>query len=207
MKQTAEQVYERYMMLAQGFIVTDEARYDKPYILDRMDYHRGIAIQQIWIKGNKAINPLWLQPYTPQYSEDLQESNCYVLFECPPFITLDDASDGLISVFNGFNRIPRVRTQSELNTYSTNRLTKNITKCFWESEILEVYGDALMLENINYEGLWLQPTRLPTFNVSEDLYPACQMVLSEMEQMWLQDLKMAKPLDYVPDTQEAVAQQ
>lgn len=201
MNQTANQVYERYMRIAQAGIMTDESRWKRRYIYDKMDTHRSQAIQLLWSKG-RIINPIWIQTYFPEFSEDLQESDCDVVFEVPPFITLDTISDGLIGVGNGMCRIPRVRTINELRSYQKIRATKNATMCIWQEGVVKVYGNGLILEELECTGIWLQPTMLPTFNTEIDIYPACQMVLAQMEDLWKKDLQTIGVLDYVPDSAE-----
>jgi hypothetical protein len=205
---TGNEVYERFVRLASAGIQTDESRWDEPYVQNLVDTCRATAIQSIYVK-TKIIHPNWVQELNLEFSEDLQEDNCFQRFECPMFLSLDGSTQGLMFVGSQRNNctIPVVRTRAELGIYQNNRVTANRMMGLYVYPYLDIYQKGIMLEQVRVSGVFQYPFQLPTYNKMIDEYPVTTDVLEIMEEIWVSKLKviMATPLDVLPDSKETPA--
>jgi len=205
---TGNEVYERFVRLASAGIQTDESRWDEPYVQNLVDTCRATAIQSIYVK-TKIIHPNWVQELNLEFSEDLQEDNCFQRFECPMFLSLDGSTQGLMFVGSQRNNctIPVVRTRAELGIYQNNRVTANRMMGLYVYPYLDIYQKGIILEQVRVGGVFQYPFQLPTYNKMIDEYPVTTDVLEIMEEIWVSKLKviMATPLDVLPDSKETPA--
>lgn len=195
--------------LSNSGIMTDESKWDPLYIENLIHRYRGMAIVQAYSQ-TKSISPSWIQRYDLVYSEPLQESNILVEFKMPPVMILSNTQTGLI-YFGGTKGVCPfrfVRTRSELSMYAAHRATSKskYIRALYIDDHLEVRNDT-MLENAFVEGVFQNPTDLPTFNRQIDNYPLDEALIPLMHDLMYKTegrFLSIKPADTIPDNADSV---
>lgn len=191
-----DELVDRLQRLPEGGIMTSENRFDYEYCVSVWNTYRAFFIQETYAK-NKRINPICYQKYHPTYEKDFQDNNgCYVKFFCPNVISLDDKSDGLryvgtdpvkTGMSNGFKR---VQSRSWLSTYNNHSVTNvNNSRAVYylldgQMQTMELYGNGTFIKVPPLiEGLFADPTVIPTWNKDYDPYPIDDDSVPEIEEM------------------------
>ena len=170
---TLPQVRESVIRIVSAALKTDEDRYEPDYIDDIIHQYRAEAIGIVW-QRDKRINSNWTQTHIATYSRDLQDEDCFVRFACPPLIALGKKADGAIYVGSIAGNIAyrKVTSTAELANNELHRFTKsnerNI-KALWGEGFWKVYGSPLIKE-LRTDGIFANPTGIPTFNPIADEY-------------------------------------
>lgn len=174
---------ERMNALPDGGIVSNESRFKLPMLESMAVSFLGQMLQLQYVGSkdrgrNTRINPLYYRKHWPKFRTELQDTDeCFVVFDCPSMLTLNDNSDGIrycgtISGTTGFNRI---QSRPALATINKHQVMKTIAN---DSEypsflydgnrnLIEVYGDRNITE-ILLELLPANPMDIPTFNKDTD---------------------------------------
>lgn len=206
---TGNEVYERFVRLAQAGIETDENSWDRPYIEDMVDSCRATAIQQVYQKNGKLIHQNWIQEIKPTYSEDMQEDPCFQRFEIPMFLSMDTSQNGFMYWTGGGNNCTGKWTTSRasLAGYQHNPVTAKENIGPFVYPYFDIYGHGIMVESLRAGGVFQYVFKLPTYNKQVDEYPITMDVLEIMEALFVQKLKVifSQPLDVLPDTTEPIA--
>lgn len=180
---------------AQGGISTEESKFSIAYLYQVIHEARATIIKTSFSKEQK-IQSVWTQSYEPDYDPLIQDENpCSVKFLIPAPMNLDNKNQGFLYVgeVNGNCAYRMVISRAELSTYNNHRITKtkDITlggsiRGLYSDGILELYGD-LNLKKVRIDGIWLNPTLLPTYNMDLDYYPIDDSNLSLLKTYILQN--------------------
>lgn len=184
---TLPKIAEDIIRSAQGAVFTEQSKFQIPYIYDLIHQYRNVILRTTYEKTGR-VHPLWLQQYFPEFSKDLQESELYVKFECPPPVVLDDQTDGFlyIGTLDKSCNFRKNQNRAELAMYQNHRVTKVRTKgkikTIWSDGYLEVWGNPLQKE-IRIDGVFMNPTLLPDYNMEVSEYPISGDDLTQLKQL------------------------
>lgn len=167
---------------------TDESRYDIGTMTAVLNAARGYAITELH-KQNNRIHPSFLQRVYPQYKKELQQDDCYTLFEVPKTVGINNQIDGLMYVgtIDGKNSFWKIRTRMQANSRRNHRIhniamEKHVHFLYDNTRgYLEVYDDKV--KYILVEGIFGDPTSIPGFNLEEDDYPITMDAMKRIEDM------------------------
>ena len=179
---------ELIQLADEGGVFTDESRYDIGTMTAVLNAARGYAITELH-KQNNRIHPSFLQRVYPQYKKDLQQDDCYTLFEVPKTIGINNQIDGLMYVgtIDGKNSFWKIRTRMQANSRRNHRIhniamEKHVHFLYDNTRgYLEVYDDKV--KYILVEGIFGDPTSIPGFNLEEDDYPITMDAMKRIEDM------------------------
>lgn len=173
-----------------GGVMIDDTKYDFPYIEYLLHQYRERAIVTAW-STSKRINPLWTQQFVAEYDEELQESDKYVLFKAPPPIAIDSMMDGFLYIgeTDGNCAYTKVVTRADLANRNEHRYSKcepGDIKVLWNNGVFEVYGNT-MLKELRVDGVFADPTLIPTYNMQYDQYPVSNDIIVLMKEMMMKE--------------------
>lgn len=177
-------IVELFQRLPSGGILTDENKLDPDFIEDAVHRARASAIFIYW-QRTKRINALWTQQFIAQFDEDIQENNCLVKFEVPPVVSLDNKMDGFlyIGTVDKDCAFRKVESRAQLANANLHRITKvsnRINKALYSDGFMEIHGNT-MLKELKVDGIFINPTDIPTFNKEFDEYPVSLDLVNQME--------------------------
>lgn len=183
---TLPEVRESTIRTVSAALKTDEDRYEPDFMEAIIHQYRASAIAIMW-REDKRINANWTQQYIAVYSKDLQEDDCFVRFECPALIKLDRKTDGAIYVGSASGNVAyrKVTSRAELANNNLHRYTKTNSrtiKVLWSDGYWEAHGNNLIKE-LRTDGIFANPTDIPTYNVELDQYPIDEDTLSLMKKL------------------------
>ena len=162
-------------------IITDESRYDYPYMVSLYNTGRAIALSMQW-KATKRINPICYQKHYPKFELDLQLDNCIVRFRVPQVISLQGSSYGettdgdmYVGDVSGRTSYRKIRDRVELSTINGHRFMKANGRYMGymfdgAMGVVEVFGNP-DLEKLFVNGIFMNPEDCNTYNVDVDNYP------------------------------------
>lgn len=189
--------------LSNSGIMTDESKWDSLYITSLIDKYSRMAIKQDYSQ-NKRLNPLWLNKYDLEFKKDAQIDNCMVTFIIPPLMILSPLNSGFyIGSATGACQYRIVKSRGDL----ANALAHKSTNKLHQMRVLitgnetEIYGNQ-MIEGGMVEGIFLTPSKLPTFNTQKDQYPFNDDLIPLMNQLMYKNegqYLSLKPVDVKPD--------
>lgn len=204
---TYKQLVDRFTANVQAAIKVDESRFGRQFVVSHINSARATAIQQEWMKF-KRINPQWLQEYTLEYSNDLQDdvnNTCVTKYYLPSWIGLDGRSDGMVFIGNTENRNFRIfNTRAELSSYlqieAQSPYSGRYVGVLRDNGFIEIHyknrikaGKILML--------YSDPLECASYNIEFDPYPVTEELVIAMEDLLIR--KMAamaqQPIDLVPN--------
>lgn len=205
---TLPEIIDLFQRLPSGGIFTDENRYDMGFVENTVHRTRAIAIVQSW-KQTKRINSAWTQQFKPTFDSKLQDQDCRVIFPCPSPISIETKMDGFlyIGTVDGLCPFRKVVSRAELANYNVHRYTKltpNMVKVLYSDGNLETYGN-LDLEEIMVDGIFSDPTTIPTYNRDYDDYPVSLDLVEIMKNIVYsteQQIILSQPVDSSPDSQD-----
>ena len=179
---------ELIQLADEGGVFTDESRYDIGTMTAVLNAARGFAIAEMYNKNNR-IHPNFLQRVYPKYEKNLQQDDCYVMFEVPKTVEINNQIDGLMYVgtIDGKNSYWKVRTRMQANSRRNHRIhniamEKNVHFLYDTTRgYLEVYDNKV--KYILVEGIFSDPTTIPGFNIEEDDYPITMNAMKRVEDM------------------------
>jgi len=184
-----------------GGVITDENKLDSDFIQSLVHEYRGKAIWDSW-QRTKRINSLWTQQFIPEFEEALQESSDFTKFACPPVISLDDKRDGFlyIGTVDGDFSFRKVTSRADLANKNRHRFTKKRPKALYSDGFLEIHGN---IEEVRVDGIFANPTDIPTYNAEFDNYPISDDILVLMKALLFQtqtSIIDRKPADVISDS-------
>ena len=179
---------ELIQLADEGGVFTDESRYDLGTMTAVLNAARGFAITELH-KQNNRIHPSFLQRVYPEYKKELQQDDCYTLFEVPKTVGINNQIDGLMYVgtIDGKNSFWKIRTRMQANSRRNHRIhsiamDKHVHFLYDNTRgYLEVYDDKV--KYILVEGIFGDPTSIPGFNLEEDDYPITMDAMKRIEDM------------------------
>lgn len=183
---TLPQVRESVIRIVSAALKTDEDRYEAAYIDDVIHQYRAEAIWTVWQRA-KRVNANWTQQFISTYSKDLQDDDCLVRFACPPLIALDKKTDGAIYVGSIVGNVSyrKVTSRAELANNDVHRFIKSNSraiKALYSDGFWEIHGDPLIKE-LRIDGVFANPTDVPTFNPISDQYPIDDKTLTMVKNL------------------------
>lgn len=194
--ETLPRIADSIKRMAQGGTSTEESKFTLPYLYQVIHEARSNVIKAVFTAERK-IQSVWTQSYEPDFDPLIQDQNpCCVKFAIPAPIALDKKTQGFLYVGEiGGNCAYRiVRSRAELANGNQHRVTKTkditlggIIRGLYSDGILELYGN-LNLKKIRVDGVWLNPTLLPTYNLEQDFYPVSDLELAQIKQVIYQSV-------------------
>ena len=178
---TQRQRVEKVQRLVGAAIITDESRYDYPYMVSLYNTGRAIALAMIW-KASKRLNPICYQKHYPRFEQDLQTDDCIVRFRVPQIISLQGASYGdstdgdmYVGDVSGRTSYRKIRDRGELSTINGHRFMKANGRYMGYMHdgamgLVEIFGNP-DLEQLFVNGIFMNPEECNTYNVDKDNYP------------------------------------
>ena len=165
-------------MADEGGIFTDESRYDVGTMLTVLNAARAFAITEMYRK-NTRVHPNFIQRVYPEYKENLQQDDCYTLFEIPRTVEINDKMDGLMYVgsIKGDEAFWKVRTRMQLSSRRNHRIHK----------------------------LAQDPTSVPQFSFDHDEYPITNDAMKRIEDLVRRGTivdSMRMPINKISNSQE-----
>jgi hypothetical protein len=178
-----KEIVEVFQRRAGGGVFDNETRYDISFSEDTIHQARATIIYRDY-QSNKKINPIWTQQFIGTFSQDLQESKTFVKFACPPVITLDDFIDGFMFVGNltdnvSYRKVANRASLANSNVHRYLSLNVDTPKFIYSDGYIEIYGNA-MIKQLKVDGIFNDPTKIPTFNKEYDQYPADLKLINSM---------------------------
>jgi hypothetical protein len=200
-----------FQRIPSGGVFTDENRFDVRFVETAVHRFRALAIFNYWQKFRR-VNPVWTQQHTPTFKKDLQEDNCKVIFECPPPISLGTLMDGFLYIGTvdgncAYRKVVNRSQMANINVHRNMKPTLNQVDVLYSDGMLECYGNTDMQE-IRVDGLFMDPTQVPTFNKFKDEYPVSLDIFEAMKVLAFeteQKIIIARPIDVKPDSQDSGA--
>ena len=179
---------ELIQLADEGGVFTDESRYDIGTMTAVLNAARGYAIAEMY-KQNNRVHPNFLQRVYPKYEKDLQQDDCYTIFELPKTVEINNQIDGLMYVgtIDGKNAFWKIRTRMQANSRRNHRIhtiamDKHVHFLYDTTRgYLEVYDDKV--KYLLAEGIFSDPTTIPGFNIEEDDYPITMNAMKRIEDM------------------------
>lgn len=176
--QTLPEHREKIIRLMEGGVATDENRLDDHYVDSVINDARANVLRTDFVKFRRW-SPAAIQPFYPDYSEDLQDSACYTTFLLPTnFIQANDMQDGLVYFGSSSNKIEttrnfrRIKSRSELSDFVKSQ-TMNPSR--YVGVLIEGLRVTVISKNRIKEpmitGVFDTPAALPTYNIKADAYP------------------------------------
>jgi len=173
-----------------GGVMIDNTKYSLDYIEYLIHQYRARAIFISW-STTKRINPLWTQQFIATYDESLQDSKKYVLFKCPPPISMDSMMDGFLYIGeqDGNCAYRKVVSRADLANRNAHRYSScepGKMSVLWSDGMFEVYGNT-MLKQLRVDGVFEDPTQIPTYNKEIDQYPVSNDILIILKDMLMKE--------------------
>jgi hypothetical protein len=203
------EIADEIIRAKEGGISVDESKYDLQYIYSLIHQARAQAIFTFWQK-TKRVNNSWTQKFIATYAKDLQDNNCCVKFEAPSAISLDNKMDGFLYIGTvdwncAYRKVESRSKNASFNKYRYTRNNTNIPRVLYSDGFLEVWGNTFIRE-LQVDGIFNNPTSVPTFSVDYDEYPCDSALLEQIKVILLnQDLKpQVGPIDVKSDSQSTI---
>lgn len=213
---TANEILDRLVRLPEGAILTDENRFDMGYMRTLLNTYRGRVIRELYVgsrymAANKRINNVCYQSFYPEYSNFLQDDDCYNKFIVPPVITIEQHSDGFRYVGTPDNSVAFKRIKDRADLSVLNNLSKFAPKdstyisYLYDGYYMEIYGQDVREYKI--EAIFQNPFDIPTYNPDVDHYPLADDDIPFMEQLIFREntaIEVSRPPDTLSDSAETV---
>ena len=203
------EIADEIIRAKEGGISVDESKFDLPYIYSLIHEARAQAIFTQWQKV-KRINSSWTQKFEATYAKDLQDNDCCVKFECPSVVSLDSKMDGFLYVGTidwncSYRKLESRAKMASFNKYRYTRVNTNVPKFIYSDGVIELWGNTFVKE-LMVDGIFADPTKVPTFNVEYDEYPLDPSLIEQVKLILLkQDLGMVQgPIDTKSDSQSTI---
>lgn len=183
MNLTLPQYRERIITGAIGGQISADARYDYQYIDSIINSGRAVLVRELY-KEMGIVPPVYYQRYEPEYIPDAQESKEYALYSMPDLIAIDATSDGggFFGTVTCDVPFTQVNNRNTLADYKRHRILKPGRRALVlvTKGRAEVYYKNLIKEFL-IEGIFADPTSVPTFNVENDPYPIDAAAMSRLD--------------------------
>lgn len=165
-------------------VFTDSSRFDRDFYEDAVHKGRASVLLDAYSKI-KRINPIWTQQFVAKYEPDLQDDNCLVRFKVPAVLTLNYALDGFLYVGStqGNCQYRKMANRADLANSNGNRYTRireDQVKFIYSDGFIECYGNT-ELRDLRVDGIFLNPTEVPTYNKQYDEYPLDEALILQLE--------------------------
>jgi len=182
------EIRESVIRTVSSALATDEDRYEPDYIDAIIHQYRAEAIAIIW-QRDKRVDSNWTQQFIAVHNKDLQDDPVFVKFACPPVISLDKKTDGALFVgsIDGHISYRKVTSRAELANNDLHRFIKSgsrTLKALYSDGFWEIHGDPL-IKDLRIDGVFADPTDIPTFNTEVDEYPLDDKTLVLMKKLIL----------------------
>ncbi len=170
--------------LGDSGVFSKNSRYDVAFQEDAIHKARASVLPDAY-KSLKRINPLWTQQFVANYEPDLQDDACLVRFRVPPVLTLDIYLDGFLYVgtIDRNCQYRKMTNRADFANSNGNRYTKlrnDQVKFLYSDGFIECYGNT-ELRDLRVDGIFLNPTQVPTYNKQLDEYPLDEALILQMQ--------------------------
>lgn len=205
---TLPQIADQIIKDSQGGVRTIESKFSYEYIYSLIHTYRANIIRAQFSKS-KRIHPTWTQQHYPEYSKEFQDDACVVKFQVPPSITMSEQVNGYLYIGEvaGNCAYAQLNSRAELSTYNKHRATRSQVRAIYSDGVLEVYGNT-ELDKIRVDGVFANPTGIPTYNIDVDNYPLDSESITLVKDMILKT-ELAKeaqtPSDFKQDVLDSTA--
>lgn len=179
-------IVEMFQRQSGGGVFDTDTRYDIAFTEDTIHKARATVLFNYYQKYHK-INPSWTQQFIGEYSSLLQESNKFIKFQCPSVLTLDDFIDGFMYVGNLNDNVSyrKISNRATLSTYNSHRYTRlniDTPEFIYSDGYIEIYGNS-MIRQLKVDGIFTDPTKIPTYNKEFDQYPVDESLIPLMQDL------------------------
>lgn len=210
--ETLTQIRQAVIADVEGGVYTDETKFEDSMV--DMFIHECRAEL---IKKEQVINDMWVQSYTPVFSDYFQEGDyCKIKIEIPVPIVFKNQGTGIIYL-GGIDGKSPFRAQSygvashtayQHPSTRPSKRKKSYTLTAANTDFLyaEIEGDP-DIENILVKQVCFNPTKVPNFRSDTDFYPISGELMIELKTNVLKKLMqyMAQtPTDTLGNTSDAL---
>lgn len=170
---TLKQIVESAISTVSGGLFVDDRNIYSEQIEQKVHEARAMWCSQQY-KVNRQIHESWIQRFYLKIDEDAQDNHCVTKFKMPVVIWFDDKSDGLryFGSKDYADNFTRIWNRSMLATMKKHPVmnTGRRNYVLLQGENSECYT-VTNIGNLIVEGVFADPTEVPTFNKSKDVYP------------------------------------
>lgn len=191
---TLPEIYERFSALPLGGYITIDNRLDKGYMYSLIHSARAFVVQQRFAEQG-VIQPVYFQQYKPDYIEAAQTSTSYARYSpFPAVIGVGAKRDGMGYVGSVCLNVPfrQVNSRAEFASMQFDRIMKAGRKAYVlvGNNYIEIYYKNKIKE-VLIEAVFMDPTKVPNYNIEKDEYPVEAGDIARMEMYILQsDMNM-----------------
>jgi len=194
----------------QGGVHTVESKFSVEYIYSLIHSYRASLIRAQFSRS-KRIHPLWTQQFFPEFDADLQDDDCVRKFQVPASIIMNEQTNGYLYIgdVTGNCAYKQLNSRAELSTYNQHRVSNKGVRIIYSDGVLEVYGNT-DISAIRVDGVFADPTQIPTFNADIDNYPLDDDTINQMKAMIVKSelgMEAQTPADFKQDQLDITAAQ
>ncbi len=215
---TLNQSYEKIIRRLSFGISTDENRWDRDYIISKLNDARAVVARADFIQ-TRRWHPQLIQRMRPKYENLFQTNVCVTRFQIPTsFIQGDQLGDGFISCGSdtlneesnpyAFKQLRRIKTRMELHEMMTHPVMSKVMfpAILIENTNVEIYSKNVIYNPVLY-GVFYEPEKIRGFRPDKDEY----LITGEMAQaaedfLYKQFFSLIVPPDTISNTKEDVPQ-
>ena len=191
---TLPEIYERVSALPLGGYITIDNRMDKGFMYSLIHSARAIVVGQRYVEEG-IVPSVYFQAFKPDYIEAAQTSTSYARYSgFPAVISIGSKRDGMGYVGSVCLNVPfrQVQDRATFASMQQDRVMKAGRKAYVlvGNGYLEVYYKNKIKE-VLIEGVFMDPTKVPNYNIEKDDYPMDIGDIGRMEMVLMQgDLNM-----------------
>lgn len=192
---------EELSRLMGGGTEDNNNRQEEDFWFQLLDELRAVAIQELMLPSRGTnrlkLHESLLQFYEPAYDTAIQEldpitgKKCYVLFDLPSVILVDDLIDGIVYIggVDGMSEYRRIHNQTQLSQISKHSLVAPSQYRMYAytrpDNKVEIHGNNA-IQSVLIQAAFAQPTRVTGFNLDTDRYPVNDAIMSRIKSLGLQ---------------------
>lgn len=175
----------------QGGIRTTESKFSAAAIVDNLWECRAVQIGNVYKKSSR-INPVWTQPYYPDFDDALQDEKNVIKYKIPAVVQMDEFTLGFMYIgsVDCLNQYRLFRSRAEYANSRRHRVqkTSEVPVAIYSDHILEIHNTKTNKIELRTDSVFQRPTDLPTFNYEKSDIPLDDNNLSIVRQMIIQTL-------------------
>jgi hypothetical protein len=180
---TLSQIVESAISTVSGGLYIDDRNIYNEQIEQKVHEARAMWCAQNY-KLNRSIHETWIQRFYLELDPDAQDNECLTRFNMPSVIWLDDKTDGLRyfgsdNYADNFTRIWNRAMLSSMMKHPATRIGRR-NYVLLQGENSECYTVAGINPPI-VEGVFSDPTDVPSFNKNKHMYPIDPMGIDYIE--------------------------
>jgi hypothetical protein len=202
---TLRQIVESAISTVSGGLFVDDRNIYSEQIEQKVHEARSMWCAQQY-KLNRQIHESWIQRFYLEIDPDAQDNVCMIKFKMPAVIWLDDKTDGLryFGSRDYADNFTRIWNRAMLAAMANHPVTKVGRRNYvlLQGENSECYT-VTNIGNPIVEGVFADPTDVPTFNMDKDIYPVDPSGVDFIEKYLVNTVLrsiITTPTDYTSDS-------